>query len=98
MGTPIIHAVNSGFTWLIVALSILGYVITVRRTGQRWSLWVVLATGWVLLAIPNTMLAVGLSIGTLAITVVWLCSYVLVMASLVLIFLKLVEMRRRRGD
>lgn len=96
MNAPVVHTVNAGFTWLVVALSILGYVITIRRAGQRWSMWIVMATGWTLLAIPNTLLALGVSVGRSETTAVWLCSYVLVMASLVLIFLRLAAMVRHR--
>jgi hypothetical protein len=96
MDTPITFAVNSGFTWLIVAMSIVGYGVTLKRIGQKWSLWIVLATGWTFLAITNTLLAVGIPIGKTETNALWLSSFVLVMASLLMLFLKLVQMSKSR--
>ncbi len=95
MNTTVIDAVNSGLTWLIAGLSVAGYLVTQRRTGQRWPLWVVMATGWALLAIADTLMAAGVPVAWSEIVAVWLASYVLVMASLVLLFLKLVTLKRQ---
>lgn len=97
MGISTVHAVNFAFVWLIVALSVAGYVLTIKRIGERWVMWVVLAAGWALLAIPYTMLLAGISIGRTEMSVIWLCSFVLVMASLLLIFLKLMYVIRHRA-
>jgi len=97
MSSPIINIINSGFTWLIVALSVAGYVVTIKRIGQRWSLWILLATGWALLAIPYTLLLMGISIGRTEIVAIWLSSYLLVMASLLLLFLKFIAIVRNRS-
>jgi len=94
MNTAVVDAVNSGVTWLIAAMSVAGYFVTQQRIGQRWPLWVVLATGWALLAIANTMLAAGVPMSWSERVAVWLGSYVLVMASLVLLFLRLVAFKR----
>jgi hypothetical protein len=96
MDTPIVYAVNSGFTWFIVAMSIVGYGVTLKRIGQKWSLWIVLATGWTLLAIINTLLVVGIPIGKTETNALWLSSFILVMTSLLMLFLKLVQMSRSR--
>ena len=96
MDTPVIYAVNSGFTWLIVAMSVVGYGVTIKRIGQKWSLWIVLATGWTLLAIINTLLAVGVPIGKTETNAIWLSSFILVMASLLMLFLKLIQISRSR--
>lgn len=91
-----VYMINSGFTWFIVMMSLAGYGITLRRTGQKWSLWIVLATGWTLLALINTLMAAGIHVDKDEIGAVWLSSYVLVMASLLMLFLKLVQMGRSR--
>ncbi len=98
MSALTVNLVNFGFTWLIAALSALGYLLTIKRTGQRWTLWIVMATGWALLAIPYTLLLMGYSIGTAEMTVIWLCSYLLVMASLLLLFLKLTDILKNRAS
>lgn len=97
MDATMTNFVNFGFIWLIVALSIAGYMITIKRTGQRWSLWILLATGWALLAIPYTLLLIGIPIGVSEISAIWLSSYLLVMTSLLLLFLKLISMVRHRA-
>ncbi len=95
MNTAVVDAVNCGFAWLVAALSVAGYFVTQKRGGQRWPLWVVLATGWALLAIANTLLAMGITMRWSEVVAIWLASYVLVMASLALLFLKVVELRKR---
>lgn len=96
MSSHVINIINSGFTWLIVGLSIVGYVVTVKRTGQRWSFWILLATGWAILAIPYTLLPMGVSIEKSDMAAIWLSSYLMVMASLSLLFLKFVDMMKTR--
>ena len=94
MNATFVDAVNSGATWFIAAMSVAGYFVTQQRMGQRWPLWVVLATGWALLAIADTLLAAGVPMSRSETTAIWLASYVLVMASLLLLFLKLVALKR----
>lgn len=95
MDLSTVNAVNCVLTWTVVALSIVGYLVTHKRTGQRWSLFVVLATGWTLLAVPNSLLVIGVQADRSALTAIWLSSYLLVMASLLLLFMKLIEMMRQ---
>jgi hypothetical protein len=97
MDSTITNVVNLVFTSLIAALSIVGYVLTIKRIGQRWSFWIVLATGWALLVIPYILLLAGISIGTPVMATIWLSSYLLIMVSLLLIFLKLMEIMKLRG-
>lgn len=82
---------NLVFSLLLAALSIGGYVLTYKRTGQHWPFWIVLATGWTVLAIPYIVLLAGSSIPVAVMGGVGLCSYLLIMVSLVLIFMKLME-------
>lgn len=96
MSAGVINGINSGVAWLIVALCITGYVVTVRRTGQRWSLWIPMATGWALLATPYTLLLVNVPIDVAQLSALWLSSYLLVMASLLLLFLKMIHLIRHR--
>jgi hypothetical protein len=98
MNLSSVNAINCGFCWLIVALSVAGYLVTLKRTRQSWPLWVVLSLGWALLAIPYTLLVIGISINRAQLSAIWLSSYLLVMASLLLLFLKLLEMMRRQSQ
>jgi len=96
MDSTITCVVNLVFALLIAALSIVGYVLTIKRTGQHWSLWIVLATGWAVLAIPYILFLAGLNLSVAVMAAMWLSSYLLIMVSLVLIFLKLLEMLKNR--
>lgn len=96
MDSTVTCAVNLVFTLLIAALSVFGYILTVKRIGQRWFLWVVLATAWVILAIPYILFLADLNLSVAVMAAIWLSSYILIMVSLVLIFLKLLEMMRQR--
>lgn len=97
MDSTITCVVNLVFALLIAALAIAGYVLTNKRTGQRWSLWIVLATGWVILAIPYILFLAGLDLSVAVMAAIWLSSFILIIVSLVLIFLKLMEMMKNRG-
>jgi hypothetical protein len=97
MGSTVTCAVNLAFALVIAALSIVGYVLTNKRTGQRWSLWIVLATGWAILAIPYILFLSGHNLSVAVMGAIWLSSYLLIMVSLVLMFLKLIEMMRNKG-
>ena len=93
-----IHGIiNCSFAWLIVLLSIAGYVLTVKRMGQGWLFWVVLATGWTLLAIAQTLLLAQPDINRSLVAVLSVMSYVLMVCSLVLIFLKLATLKQASG-
>ena len=93
MDSSLTSAVNCALSWLIVALSALGYVLTQKRMGQKWALWFVLGSGWGLIAISNTLLLVGVRLGTTQLQSMWLGSYLLVMASLLLLFLKFIALK-----
>jgi Na+/phosphate symporter len=95
MGVPLSYVVNCGFAWVIVLLAVAGYFLTLRRTGERWAFWAVLAIGWGLFAISQTLLLGGVRPGEQYLVAVWLSSYLLVMASLVLIFIKLSKAKQR---
>jgi len=95
MNSTIVNIINCVFSWSIVALAIGGYLLTLKRIGERWPFWIILAIGWALLAIFETVLASGVSVGGSHMTTAWLLSYLLVMASLLLIFLKFIQMKAK---
>lgn len=45
MNQMVINVTNCVFTWSIVVLAAGGYFITLKRIGERWMFWIVLATG-----------------------------------------------------
>ena len=96
MGSPLSYAVNCALSWLIVALSVLGYLLTLKRMKEKWPLWFILGAGWMLLALPNTLLLAGATLARRQLFAVWFSSYVLVAASLLLLFLKVIQIFRRR--
>jgi len=97
MDTTLFNAVNCGVCWLLVGLSMMGYFVTLKRTHNKWPLWLILTPGWGLLAVAHTLLAAGVLVDTRQLAVLWLSSYVLVTASLLLLFLKLVSLIRNRN-
>jgi hypothetical protein len=97
MDSTITNVINIVFALLIAVLSIVGYVLTNKKTGQRWSFWIVSATGWTLLSMPHIMLLAEKAMGVSVIAAIWLSSYILIVVSLVLLFLKLLEIMKLRG-
>ena len=91
MDIPVSYFVNFGFAWLLVLLAIVGYFLTLKRTGEKWIFWIILATGWALLATSYTLLIAGVPAGMGYLIAIWISSYVLVMASLILLFIKLTK-------
>ena len=96
MDSTAICIVNLIFAAIIAILSIAGYFLTIRRTGQHWSLWIILATGWIILAIPYLLFLADLNLSVAAMAALWLSSYILIMVSLVLLFLKVLEMLKNK--
>jgi len=89
MAIPVSYWVNCGFGWFIVLLAIAGYILTLRRMGERWSFWITLAAGWAFFAVAQTLLIAGVPAGVPYLAAIWLSSFVLVIASLVMLFVKL---------
>ena len=94
MDIPVSYLVNCGFAWFIVLLAIAGYFLTLRRMGEKWLFWIVLAIGWAFFAIAHTLLITGVSASVPYLTAIWLSSYVLVIASLVLLFIRLTKVKQ----
>ena len=88
---PVSYLVNCGFAWFIVLLAITGYFLTLRRMGENWPFWIILAIGWAFFAMVYTLLISGVSVGTPYLIGIWLSSYVLVIASLVILFIRLTK-------
>jgi len=93
MDIPVSYIVNCCFGWFIVMLAITGYFLTLKKRGEKWLFWNVLAAGWAFFAIAQTLLLAGVRAGALYITAIWLSSFVLVIVSMVLLFLKLSKIR-----
>lgn len=95
MDVPVsIYFLNASFSWFIVLLAIVGYFLTLRRMGERWIFWIVLASGWALFAIANTLITAGASMNLPFMILVWLSSYLLVVASLVILFIRLTKLKQ----
>jgi hypothetical protein len=89
--------VNGIFGWLLFALSLIGYIITIKRMNQKWAAWLVLAAGWALFSIAQTLLVTTDGITTAFIVSLWIGSYILVFTAVVLMFLKIVRLRQKAG-
>jgi len=94
MEIPVSNLVNCGFAWFIVLLAVAGYFLTLRRMGQRWAFWIVLAVGWAFFAVAHTLLISGVPASTPYLTAIWLSSYVLVVMSLAILFVTLTKVKQ----
>jgi hypothetical protein len=95
MNSDAVSIINCLFCWSIVALAIGGYLVTLKRLGEKWPFWIVLAVGWAFLAAFETLIASGITIPDIQTTTAWLVSYLLVMSSLLLIFLKFIQIKAK---
>ena len=93
-----IYVVNDIFGWILVALSLIGYIVTLKRINQKWVAWLVLAAGWSLFSIAQTLLVTTEGVTTAFIVSLWIGSYTLVFAAIVLMFLKIIKMRQKAGS
>jgi len=93
MDANVSYIVNCGFGWFIVILAIAGYFLTLKRQGEKWAFWNVLAVGWAFFAVAQTLLLTGTRVGAPYLTAIWLSSYVLVIASMVLLFIRLTRLK-----
>ena len=94
MDVPVSYWVNFGFGWLIVLLAIAGYLLTLRRMGEKWLFWIILAVGWAFFAIAQTLLITGVQAGVPYLVAIWLSSYVLVITSMILLFIRLTRVKQ----
>ncbi len=94
MDSKIAFLVNFGFAWFLVALAVAGYFLTLKRMGEKWVFWIILAVAWGFFGIAETLLVTGLIVSVSYINTIRLSSFVLVIASLVLLFLKLASLKR----
>ena len=83
--------VNTGFGWSIVILSVIGYFLTYKRTGEKWAFWWVLAVGWGFFALSQTLMLGGAETGAPYLALLLLASFALVIYAMVLLFLKLAK-------
>lgn len=91
MSSTVFHAVNCGFAWFLVVLAVAGYFITLKKMGERWMFWIVLACGWGLFAVAQTVVLAGNIENSFFVSALWISSFVLVICSLVLVFFKLIQ-------
>ncbi len=94
MEPKITFIVNFFFAWFLVALAVAGYFLTLKRMGEKWIFWIILAVAWGFFGIAETLLVTGVIVSDSYLTTIRLSSFVLVIASLVLLFLKLASLRR----
>ena len=95
MSSTLSHAVNCGLAWFIVALAVIGYFITLKKTGERWMFWIVLSSGWGLFAVAQTVALIGGIEDSSFVWALWISSFVLVICSLVLLFFKLIKSKSK---
>ena len=96
MSLPVVYLIDAGVSWLVVLLAVIGYFLTLKRIGEKWPFWMILAFGWAFLALANTLVVIGIPVVKPPLTALWLSSYLLVMVSLLLIFLKLTSYMKAR--
>ena len=93
MESSITNIVNCCFGWILVALAVTGYYLTLKNRNEKWFFWNILAVGWGFFALAQTLLLAGVHTGSVYLIAIWLSSYVLVIASMILLFLKLMKVK-----
>ena len=62
MGTPVMYYINLGFAWLLVLMSIWGYVAILRNTGQKLIFWLFFGLAWMLFGFSHILTIGGTSV------------------------------------
>ena len=93
-----IYLINGIFGWVLLALSVTGYFVTIKRLNEKWAAWLVLASGWALFSVAQTLMITTEGVTTAFIIALWIGSYTLVFAAIVLMFLKIIKMRQKAGN
>ena len=83
-----IYYVNCAFAWVTVVLAIIGFVYTLRQTGEKWAFWPIFGTGWAMFAISHSMKLAGVDTGTPAPTVIRIIGYSLVVIAVISLILR----------
>ena len=83
-----IYYVNCVFAWVNVALSIVGYVYTFHRTGEKWAFWPIFALAWIMFAISHTMALMGISTATTGPTVIRIIGYSLIVIAILVLIIR----------
>ena len=47
---------NCGFAWFLTVLSMAGYFYFVRKRGEKWAFWPMLAASWLMFALSHSLL------------------------------------------
>jgi hypothetical protein len=87
-----LYIANCIFAWGLVILSLSGYFVFYKRSGEKWTVLVFLAVGWFFLAVAQTIFLTGIELDLALITTLWLMSYILIMTSIVQLFFKVVRL------
>jgi hypothetical protein len=88
--------INSSLAWILVVVAIVGYIVTLRRKGEKLTFWLLLAAGWLCFAVSFTLLSIDARVGTLDLVAGIVASYILIMASLIILFMRLVRVKAQR--
>jgi hypothetical protein len=77
-------------------MSMVGYILTQRRFGERWIAWLLMAVGWGLFSIAQTSLITGEGFPLPLLVLLWLSSYIMIMASMALMFFKIIHLKMNK--
>jgi hypothetical protein len=97
MESILTNIINCCFGWILVALAVTGYYMTLKNRGEKWLFWNILAIGWGFFALAQTLLLLGVHAGAVYLITIWLSSYILVIASMILLFLKLTNLKMKNS-
>jgi len=90
-----LYIVNGVFGWVLLTLSLTGYVVTVRRLKEKWAAWLVLAAGWAFFGAAQTLVVLVEDLNAAFIIALWIASWVLIFTAVVLMFLKIARLKQR---
>jgi len=61
MNAPAVYYINLVFAWFLVLMSVWGFIIVLRHTGEKMLFWLFLGIGWMLLGISHILTLGGIS-------------------------------------
>jgi hypothetical protein len=91
-----VSMVNSIFGCILLIMSMVGYILTQRRFGERWIAWLLMAVGWGLFSIAQASLITEEGFALPLLVLLWLCSFIMIMASIVLLFFKMIYLKMNK--
>jgi hypothetical protein len=88
------YFVGGVFNLVFLTLSIIGYYYIARKTGNKFTFWLLFASAWLVSCISYIFLIFGIPSGVWYITLIRIVTYLLFLATIISMFLELVRFKK----